>query len=298
MSYNQVSDIFYRKRCSAGATVMDILDQYVSLGITAQDDESKTQAKTLGSKYRNIPEHYLLALIQVTSSVAQFSDDIAGILSKYFVKNPRTQRLDLSYRLTPLPSDEIEGATSPVAGKAKSPELRSPLSPISPVPGPSAGVDLSEAVRRLQVSNEAKRDADSYASQLLRRGGSNHLYKQAAVVYRERSHEHAQNSHALTSVAANLLVEKQSTASSIDLHGVTVSDGVRIARQKVLVWWEGLGEYKTRKAAQQSLTVITGIGRHSASGVSRLRQAVAAALLQDGWKMRIETGRFVITGRR
>jgi hypothetical protein len=66
----------------------------------------------------------------------------------------------------------------------------------------------------------------------------------------------------------------------------------------VQAWWNGLGEFRTDKARQQPFTVITGLGRHSAGGVSHLRQAVAAALLQDGWKMQVETGRFVVTGRR
>ncbi|CAG9936680.1 unnamed protein product [Clonostachys rosea f. rosea IK726] len=297
MSYDQVSDIFYRKRCSSGATVMDILDQFVSYGIQARDAEGKAQAKSLAAKYRNIPDHYLLALVQVTSSISQFSDDIAGMLSKYFVKNPWVQRIDLDYRLTPLPSNEIEGAAPPAAGNARTLELKTPMQPLVGS-SLSTGANLAEMNQKAQASWDAKRATDAYTSQLLRKGGSNSLYKQAAAVYRERSYEQAQNSHMLSSAAAELLVQKQSTSTSIDLHGVSVLDGIRIARQRVQSWWDGLGESRVRKAREQSLTVVTGIGRHSAGGVSRLRQGVAAALFQDGWKMRIETGRFVITGRR
>ncbi|VUC23187.1 unnamed protein product [Clonostachys rosea] len=297
MSYDQVSDIFYRKRCSSGATVMDILDQFVAYGIQAGDAEGKAQAKTLASKYRNIPDHYLLALVQVTGSISQFSDDIAGMLSKYFVKNPRVQRIDLDYRLTPLPSNEIEGAGPPAVDNARTLELKAPLQPLAGS-SLSTGTNFAEMSQKAQASWDAKRATDAYTSQLLRKGGANSLYKQAAAVYRERSYEQAQNSHMLSSAAAELLVQKQSTSTSIDLHGVTVLDGIRIARQRVQSWWDNLGESRVRKAREQSLTVITGIGRHSAGGVSRLRQGVAAALFQDGWKMRIETGRFVITGRR
>jgi hypothetical protein len=88
------------------------------------------------------------------------------------------------------------------------------------------------------------------------------------------------------------------TASLIDLHGVRVQDGVRIARQRVQAWWDGLGEFRSRRAREQPFTVITGLGRHSAGGVSQMRQAVARALLQDGWQLQVETGRFVISGRR
>lgn len=102
----------------------------------------------------------------------------------------------------------------------------------------------------------------------------------------------------MTSTAADLLVNQQSRPNEIDLHGVIVQDGVRIARQKALNWWENLGDTKSRKARERPLTIITGIGRHSAGGVSQMRKAVAAALLQDGWKVEIGTGKFTLTGRR
>jgi DNA-nicking Smr family endonuclease len=294
-----VSDVYYRKKCSSGAAAVDILDQYIDLGIKTEDEEGKAQAKKLATEYRNVPEKYLLTLVQVTGSSAQASDEMASLLSGYFAKNPYTQRLDLTHRITPLPYEDLEGPpgnTTTPGGKARIPVSGSP-SRLSPTPT-AFGADLPSTIQRINVSNQARRDAESYASQLSRRGASNSLYRQAAAVYRERGHDHARHAQQLTSTAAKLLVESQSTPTSIDLHGVTVRDGTRIARDKVQIWWDNLGEFRSRKAREQPFTVITGLGRHSAGGVSQLRQAVAAALLQDGWKMRVETGKFVVSGRR
>ncbi|KAJ4315742.1 hypothetical protein N0V84_008215 [Fusarium piperis] len=294
LPFGFVSGIFYNKRCASGATAVEILDQYIAQGIETQDEAAKKYAQELSQKYRNVPEKYMSTIVQVTGSISQESDDIAALLSKHFAKNPWTQKLDLNYPLTPLPQEEIDGFETVTYGKAKvtksvAPKLGSTFDPSA----------YAQAAEKASQYNRAKREAAASAAQLSRRGASNPLYRQAAGYYAEVAREQGRYAAQATSTAADLLVEKQSTASSIDLHGVYVQDGVRIARQRTQAWWSGLGEFRTsEKARQQPFTVITGLGRHSAGGVSQLRQAVAAALLQDGWKMQVETGRFVINGRR
>ncbi|EEU40521.1 uncharacterized protein NECHADRAFT_32522 [Fusarium vanettenii 77-13-4] len=293
LPFGFVSGIFYNKRCASGATAVEILDQYIAQGIETQDEAAKKYAQELAQKYRNVPEKYMSTIVQVTGSISQESDDIAALLSKHFAKNPWTQKLDLNYPLTPLPQEEIDGFGTVTYGKAKmtkplAPRLGSPFDPTA----------YTQAAEKASQYTRAKREAAASAAQLSRRGASNPLYRQAAGYYAEVAREQGRYAAQATSTAADLLVEEQSTASSIDLHGVYVQDGVRIARQRTQAWWSALGEFRSEKARQQPFTVITGLGRHSAGGVSQLRQAVAAALLQDGWKMQVETGRFVIKGRR
>ena len=303
MPYDQVSGIYYRKKCSSGAAAAEILEQYIALGIQSQDDEGMAKAKELAASHRSVPERFFPTLVQVTGGSTEPCNDLASLLTKHFAKNPWTQRLDLSHRIIPLPDEDLEGpmgslAVSAPASRARTPGSGGPSRPLSRISG-TGPVDFSEAVQKMHDSTQAKREADAYAHQLSRRGGaSNSLYRQAAVVYRERGHEHAQYAQQMTSTAANLLAEKQSTAHSVDLHGLTVRDGTRIARERVQHWWDNLGEYRIRRAREQPYTVITGFGRHSASGHSQLRKAVAAVILQDGWKMQIETGSFLVTGRR
>lgn len=294
--FEDVSNIYYRKRCSSGATAVEVLDQHISLGIETQDDAGKQRAQELAQKYRNVPEKYMPTVVQFTSSIPQWSDDIAALLSKHFAKNPWTQKLNLDYTLSPLPQDDIEGFETVSSGKAAANRVARPM---AARPGQSANpIAYAQAADKASRYNQAKREAAASAANLHRRGTSNPLYRQAAGYYSEVAREQARYAQQATSSAADLLVDQQSSRNSVDLHGVYVQDGVRIARERVQAWWAGLGEFRSEKARQQNFTVITGLGRHSAGGVSQLRQAVAAALLQDGWKLQVETGRFVVKGRR
>ncbi|KAI2628835.1 hypothetical protein GGR54DRAFT_588987 [Hypoxylon sp. NC1633] len=99
------------------------------------------------------------------------------------------------------------------------------------------------------------------------------------------------------SAEANRRVDSQSRGNMIDLHGVTVQDGVDIALERVWKWWQGRGEQEGREPRPE-FEVVTGLGRHSDNGISPLRVRVSKELAADGWKMSILTGSFLITGRQ
>lgn len=295
LPFDEVSEIYCRKRFASGHTALEILDQHISLGIEAQDDASKQYAKELADKYRNVPEQYMATIVQVTGSIPQWSDDIAALLSKHFTKHPWTKKLPINYTLTPLPDEDVEGFETVSSSRKKA-----AVSKIAGQTAPKAADRMSyaQASDKATQYTRARREAASSAAQLNRRGASNPLYRQAAGYYAGVAREQGRYEKQASSTAADILVEENSTPTQIDLHGVYVQDGVRIARARVQSWWNGLGEFRSEKARQQPFTVVTGLGRHSAGGVSQLRQAVAAALLQEGWDMRVETGRFVVRGRR
>lgn len=276
---------------------MAILDEYIELGIETQDEEGREYAKELAQKYRQVPERYMFTVVQVCDPVSQFADDLAILLNKHFTKHPWSQKLDLSYRLTPLPH-EIEGSSATTEGKSVSLDRRA-LSPVPKPSSPSASpATYARAVQTANLYYQNKRDATDSAGQMRRKGASNPLYRQAAGYYAERAREQGRYAQQATSDAAELLVDQTSTANSIDLHGVHVRDGVQITRQRLYAWWNALGEFRSKKAKDEPFIVVTGLGRHSAGGVSQMRQAVARTLLQEGWRMQVETGRFIITGRR
>lgn len=133
------------------------------------------------------------------------------------------------------------------------------------------------------------------AAAALRRMGP--LGRQGAVVYTDRVREGRAAFTAHASREAEAHVAQQSTSTMLDLHGVFVMDGVRIAKQRVWNWWNNLGEDRKTLAKRNGFTVVTGVGKHSVGGVSRLRQAVGAYLKNDGWKMETLTGSFYVTGR-
>ncbi|KAF4595773.1 Smr domain protein [Ophiocordyceps camponoti-floridani] len=284
---DEVWDIYNKSQRSGGFTVVELLDQYISHGVESQDEAGRQQADSLMRKYRHVPDKYLPTIVQVAGSISQFADDLAALLNKHFARQhgKKGQKLDLDYRITPLPRDDIESGGETT--------IKTKIPPTLAKPG-----TLGQAMQLALDHRQAKRDATATAARLHRSGAANSLYRQAASVYAEQARERGRQAQQAASAAADLMVAENSTESSIDLHGVTVQDGVRIALQRTQDWWDGLGEYRVRKAREHGFTVVTGLGRHCAGGVSRLRQAVAAALLQDRWKLQVLTGMFVVTGRQ
>ena len=94
------------------------------------------------------------------------------------------------------------------------------------------------------------------------------------------------------------LVARQSTDTKVDLHHVIVRDGVRIALERTRYWWAHLGEDRIRKAREDPLQVVTGIGLHSPRGYSRMYGAVGAALQRDGWKVQPGPGHYYVSGKK
>ncbi|CAK7568399.1 MAG: hypothetical protein SEPTF4163_006387 [Sporothrix epigloea] len=94
------------------------------------------------------------------------------------------------------------------------------------------------------------------------------------------------------------LVDNQSTDTKVDLHHVIVRDGVRIALERTRYWWANLGEDRIRKAREEPLQVVTGIGLHSPRGYSRMYSAVGAALVRDGWRVQPGQGHYYIYGKK
>jgi hypothetical protein len=135
------------------------------------------------------------------------------------------------------------------------------------------------------------------ASQAYRRGKSDALFRPVAGVLSERAREQLERSKAVQSETYEALVDEQSSSTIVDLHGVPVADGVRIALERTQAWWNNLGEDRARKARAEGFTVVTGLGIHSSKGVSRMRQDVGAALKRAGWRVRTETGQFIVTGK-
>lgn len=295
LTIDEVAVVFYDHDRSMSGCAIELLDRRLSDEDAVEETESPSaNAPALAKKYRHIPEKYLKCIIRSTSGIGQFSDDLASLVNKEFMRRAKNNKLDISARLTPLPFDDIEGSSTASVSSSASSSRRA--LPILTAPAPTAS-DLTQALQQTAANHWQRREASAAAASMYRKGASNPLFRQAAVVYSERANEYSRAAHQATSTAADLLVNQQSRGNEVDLHGVYVQDGTRIARQKALNWWTNLGDGKAQKAKQIPLVIITGVGKHSAGGVSPLRRAVAAALLQDGWKVEIGTGKFTIYGR-
>jgi len=209
------------------------------------------------------------------------------------------KKLDVSYAVvSPTIDDlELEGASGPPQ-PSKASHLRSgnDHASYSSVSRSAVWSSTSKVVAPKVALPDlgASRSHIRSAAALSRLGP---LGRQGASVYIQRAREETRKALEKTSAMAEQLVGRQSSPTRVDLHGVTVLDGVRIAKHRVWQWWDNLGESRARIAKEQGITVITGVGHHSQNGVSRLRQAVGIALQNDGWKVEALTGQFYITGR-
>lgn len=207
-------------------------------------------------------------------------------------KNGNKNKLAVNYSVrSPVDGEELEGARGPV--------LPSPSTVSRPAAAKSSTVEplsFPMDVRPAPVGFSRIATLQSSATALARQGP---LARQGLVVYTERLREEHQATAARSFHQAQQLVEEQSrhTPLQIDLHGVTVLDGVRIAKHRVQLWWDSLEGNRELRAKKEGFTVVTGVGRHSANGISRLRQAVGAALRNDGWKYETLTGSFRVIGR-
>lgn len=237
-------------------------------------------------------------------------------------------RLDVEYRLKPLDLDaEDKAASSPVSpalGASRPLTRRSSLPRLMPSSSasnaatsapntpaaskPTTGWQTVQSAKPRKTYTELARDAAearastaqsfTAAQAAYRRGKSDALFRPVAGVLAERAREQLGRSKAAQSEAYEALVDGNSSRDHIDLHGVPVADGVRIALERTQEWWAALGEDRARRArCGEGFTVVTGLGNHSSGGVSRLRQDVGAALKRAGWRVRTETGQFVVTGK-
>ncbi|EMR67853.1 putative smr domain-containing protein [Eutypa lata UCREL1] len=242
LQWLEETDIYSKHNASLGATIVEVIDNYIALGLQSSDAEELVDIKETADKYSWVPYEYISGIFD-TCHIRQYALDLIDVLGDYFEK-PAYLKYDISYKLA-----------------------------------------------------TARDHAYMSAASAYRKGRSNPLFKQANAYYVERGRELASNHRQAISAEAEYMVDQKSTKSMIDLHGVTVQDGVDIAKDRVSRWWDSLGEDRARKA-KEGFTVVTGIGRHSSDGRSPLRINVFKALVADGWKIEVLTGSYLVTGRR
>ncbi|KAI1455081.1 hypothetical protein F4805DRAFT_294406 [Annulohypoxylon moriforme] len=299
---SEVTSIYYHHGASPGATIVEILGNYIALDLPSLDSHLISDIEEVIKEFSWVPEEYVKATLEICST-RNGAMDIIQMLADHFEK-PAYLKYDVSYSLVASDLGEIEGEPQ-VINISKSVQLpKSPTSPKSmrtavnlPLRTSNLPTSLEAAAAVSKTLAESRNHSFSSAAAAFKKGKSDPLFRQAGAYYASRAHEQAISFRQANSVEANHLVDSKSTEDMIDLHGVTVQDGVEIALDRVWRWWNSLGEERTRKA-KRGFTVVTGLGRHSSDGKSRLRINVFKALVADGWKAEVLTGSYLVTGRR
>ncbi|KAL4895246.1 hypothetical protein BDV59DRAFT_162082 [Aspergillus ambiguus] len=160
--------------------------------------------------------------------------------------------------------------------------------------------DYGSAKSFAETHFAAGAEALSKASVAYRRGKSDRYMGGAAAYYSAVGRDHLERAKRNAAAAADALVDSQSTATMLDLHGVSVQDAVRITSARVSEWWEELGDSKFMRGgsnpARGGYRIVTGAGRHSHDGTSRLGPAIAKMLAREGWRVEVGEGVLTVTG--
>ncbi|MCJ1253477.1 hypothetical protein MMC24_001289 [Lignoscripta atroalba] len=255
----------------------------------------QSHAHELALDFPHLPQKHLTALIHLTHPSTASAHELALVLNRL--------TLPVTTTTTSTSQDIIHTNLIPQYTRPDLPPPEQPM-PSTPkhhhtntTPRPLTHTTL---LTHSAAYTTARTAALSRASAAYRQSRSKPLMSGAASYYSQLGRDLSSSAAHYSALAADALVATQSSGSECDLHGVSVKDGVRIARDRVEAWWEGGGREWARAGKVQGgggYRVVTGVGRHSEGGKGRLGPAVGGMLVREGWKVEVGEGVLVVRGR-
>ena len=241
--------------------------------ISASPSAIDALARDLSQRFSDVSQDKLERLIRITYPSTASAEDLVRVL-------------DSTY--SSVPGSQIIPQYSP-----------RPATPPSPT---SRNLDSSSTLPAAVVANLAtvRSTAFSQAGAAYRKSKSKPLMAGAAGYYSSVGRDAVAQIARHEAAAADALVSEQSRAGEVDLHGTNVKNAVRIARSKVQDWWDtGAAEWarQGKVPGNDGLRIVTGIGRHSEGGRSKIGPAVGAMLVREGWRVEVGEGTILVRGR-
>lgn len=280
---HKVASAYTANNRSLSVTIRALADAHTVKDIGEIDDDPVVQSQLieLMGDYPNVSQTTLVGLLRITQNMMSAANELAAEM----IHQPSAISVSDLIKITApkLNLDDEEDVVDTHSRRNKE-NLHSTLD----YEGEQAAADAAFA---------AKSIANAQAAQAARKAKSDPLYGGASQYYREVAQKNRELAMRHLSAASERLVDKQSTNGDVDLHGCQAHQAVRIARERVEAWWDGLGDTKHvrggGKHVHGGFKIITGVGLHSRDGKSRLGPAVSKALISDGW--RVEVGRGFVT---
>ena len=232
-----------------------------------------TSVLDLSHRFPNVSQDKLERLIRITYPSTASAEELVRVLDSTH---------------SSVPASQIMPQYSP-----------RPATPPSPTP---RNLDSSSTLPVAMVANLAtvRSTALSQASAAYRKSKSKPLMAEAAGYYSSVGRDAVAQISRHEAAAADALVSRQSKAGEVDLHGVNVKNAVRISRSEVQNWWDnGAAEWarEGKVPGNDGLRIVTGIGRHSEGGRSKIGPAVGAMLVREGWRVEVGGGTILVRGR-
>ena len=275
-SITEITSLYYQSGASIRTTIIAVLEAHAALKFACDDPLIDSNVIDLRHEFPSIQRHLLLPLVQVTHPSKAHAHELAKAL--VYQPGQTKSSIQIEFRHAPLGLDLTP--PDPKASNASSSEL-----------------SLDTANGLATKYTKEREEAFTQAQAAYRRGKSDHLMGGATAYYSEVGRTAGLRLKTAQSAAADALVANQSSGTQLDLHGVTVQDGKRIAKERVTNWWHELGESRIKgKGISAEYKIVTGVGYHSEGGRGRLAPAILKMLMQDGWKVQVGTGVLVVTG--
>ncbi|KAL6709903.1 hypothetical protein ACN47E_000688 [Coniothyrium glycines] len=278
-----VSSLYHAHGASLSATLLAIVRKDIAAHKKDADQDAALvqDAIILNGDFPSMGLDHALSLVRLTTP----SLTHAHALAKALIQQPASEtggkggiKLDLRYAPVNLSETDVDTQKLPSLAPTARPR------------------DLASTAR-------ARSEAFQNASAAYRKGRSTPLMKAAAGYYAQEGRDLNAHLKNMSAAEADAFVSTQSGSSYLDLHGVTVADATRIAKQRTQLWWNSLGEKRIpewsgagRRGGGETFRIITGLGRHSEGGRGKLGPAVAKTLVNEGWKIEIEPGELLVTG--
>lgn len=280
----KIASTYHKNSMSLCATIRVLAEAHAPKDIHEIEDDPVlvTQVGELGDNYPGIHPTTLAGLIRIANHELQ----AAGELAETLATRPALTSVSniITFVSSPVTLDEEDENTAPT----------------QPIESSSDFMNFDEAAAAASSHFAARSAALAQASQSARRARSNPLYGGASAYYREVGNEQRQLAMRHLATASDRLVARQSSKSDLDLHGVTVANAVRIARESVHAWWDGLGDQKYVRGGGQSchggFNIVCGVGHHSLDRKSHIGPAVWNMLQKEGWRVELNRGSMLVTG--
>ncbi|KAH7032367.1 hypothetical protein B0J12DRAFT_713677 [Macrophomina phaseolina] len=283
--HRTIKSLYHERGGSVGSTITALIESDIETSKRSLEEESDIIVQNvadLSNEFSlDLPRAHALIRLTYPSSAA------AHELAKALIRSSQTSAtsaggIELIARYAPLNLSEPDDEADVLAA----------------APLPSAG--LGSGSLSAASLGAARHTAFNKASEYHRKGKSDPLMKAAAGYYGQLGRDQHRAYKTAVAAEADRLVARQSTDTQLDLHGVSVADAKRIARQRVAEWWDALGEERIREyaggRARKEFRIITGVGRHSDGGKSKIGPAVVKMLVGEGWKVEVGSGAVTVTG--
>ncbi|PYH45079.1 Smr domain protein [Aspergillus saccharolyticus JOP 1030-1] len=281
----KIRSAYHANGASLPITIRGLADAHAAENkeLVTKDELMASQVSEIRQQYPEITKDTSVGLLIITRQIPSAAKELAEVMVTVpTMSQPSlTEMIKITSTLPPL-DDEDEVAEPRHLG-------------------PRFAHNLENVRSAADVHFAAGAEAFSKASTAYKRGKSDRLMGGAAAYYSSVGRDQLELAKRNAAAAADALVEQQSTPNRLDLHGVSVQDAVRISRERVSAWWESLGDAKLMGGSRYERTqggfhIVTGKGRHSHDGTSRLGPAVGKMLIRDGWKVEVGEGALTVVG--